>query len=102
MNTTASTAISPGSSPANSPHVRDGIEAVGAALTALLGSPTVSKMLNDLKVDDARTLAEQRMIAEIPAPPFQESAQQVQLASSDERLIAGARALHIPLYGVKG
>jgi predicted nucleic acid-binding protein len=28
--------------------------------------------------------------------------QQVQLASFDERLIAGARALHIPLYGVKG
>jgi hypothetical protein len=28
--------------------------------------------------------------------------QQVQLASYDERLIAGARALHIPLYGVKG
>ena len=26
--------------------------------------------------------------------------QQVQLASYDERLIAGARALHIPLYGV--
>jgi len=28
--------------------------------------------------------------------------QQVELASYDERLIAGARALHIPLYGVKG
>jgi uncharacterized protein len=28
--------------------------------------------------------------------------QQVELASYDGRLIAGARALHIPLYGVKG
>jgi hypothetical protein len=28
--------------------------------------------------------------------------QQVQLASYDERLIAGAHAPHIPLYGVKG
>jgi len=27
--------------------------------------------------------------------------QQVELASYDERLVAGARALHIPLYGVK-
>jgi hypothetical protein len=26
--------------------------------------------------------------------------QQLELASYDERLIAGARALHIPLYGV--
>lgn len=28
--------------------------------------------------------------------------QQIELASYDERLIAGARALHIPLYGAKG
>jgi hypothetical protein len=28
--------------------------------------------------------------------------QQIELASYDGRLIAGARALHIPLYGVKG
>ena len=40
----------------------------------LLTSPTVSKMLDDLKADDTRTLAEQRAIAEIPAPPFQERA----------------------------
>jgi tripeptide aminopeptidase len=40
----------------------------------LLESPAVSKMLDDLRADDARTLAEQRVIAEIPAPPFQESA----------------------------
>jgi acetylornithine deacetylase/succinyl-diaminopimelate desuccinylase-like protein len=40
----------------------------------LLESPAVSKMLDDLKADDARTVAEQRLIAEIPAPPFQESA----------------------------
>ena len=41
---------------------------------ALLATPTVSKMLDDLKGDDTRTLAEQRVIAEIPAPPFQERA----------------------------
>jgi acetylornithine deacetylase/succinyl-diaminopimelate desuccinylase-like protein len=41
---------------------------------ALLASPTLSKMLDDLKADDARTLAEQRVIAEIAAPPFQERA----------------------------
>jgi tripeptide aminopeptidase len=40
----------------------------------LLESPAVSKMLDDLRADDARTLGEQRVIAEIPAPPFQESA----------------------------
>jgi acetylornithine deacetylase/succinyl-diaminopimelate desuccinylase-like protein len=41
---------------------------------ALLASPTVSKMLDDLKADDTRTVAEQRAIAEMPAPPFQERA----------------------------
>src|SRR5215472_24407 len=61
--------------PANSsPCARDGIDAVEAAFMALLTSPTVGKMLDDLKADDARTLAEQRVIAEIPAPPFQERA----------------------------
>jgi tripeptide aminopeptidase len=72
MNSTASPAISPGSLPANSPRVRDGIEAVEAAFTALLTSPTVTKMLHELRADDARTLSEQRAIAQVPAPPFQE------------------------------
>ena len=72
MNSTASLTISPGSLPANSPRVRDGIDAVEAAFTALLASPTVIKMLDDLKADDTRTLAEQRVIAEMPAPPYQE------------------------------
>ena len=40
----------------------------------LLDSEAVRKMLDDLKADDARTIAEQRVIAEIPAAPFQESA----------------------------
>ncbi len=40
----------------------------------LLDSEAVRKMLDDLKADDARTIAEQRVIAEIPAPPFQERA----------------------------
>src|SRR5262249_55988072 len=72
MNSTASLTISPGSLPVNSPRVRDGIDTVEAAFTALLASPTVIKMLDDLKADDARTLAEQRVIAEMPAPPYQE------------------------------
>ena len=72
MNSSASPAISPGSLSANSTLVRDGIDAVEVAFTALLASPTVNKMLDDLKADDTRTLSEQRVIAEIPAPPFQE------------------------------
>src|SRR6516162_5364794 len=74
MNSSASPAISPGSLSENSPLVGDGIDAVEVAFTALLASPTVNKMLDDLKADDTRTLAEQRVIAEIPAPPFQERA----------------------------
>jgi tripeptide aminopeptidase len=74
MNSTAIPATSTGSAPANSPRARDGIDAVEVAFSALLASPTVSKMLDDLKADDTRTLAEQRAIAEMPAPPFQESA----------------------------
>jgi tripeptide aminopeptidase len=74
MNSSASPAISPGSLSANSPLVGDGIDAVEVAFTALLASPTVNKMLDDLKADDTRTLSEQRVIAEIPAPPFQERA----------------------------
>lgn len=68
MNSTATPAISPASAPGQ------GIDAVDAAFTALIASSTVSKMLVNLKADDARTLAEQRIIAEIPAPPFQERA----------------------------
>ena len=74
MNSSASPAISPGSLSENSPLVGDGIDAVEVAFTALLASPTVNKMLDDLKADDTRTLSEQRVIAEIPAPPFQERA----------------------------
>jgi len=73
MNSTASPTISHSSS-ANSPRAVNGIDLVETASVRLLESPAVSKMLDDLKADDARTLAEQRAIAEIPAPPFQESA----------------------------
>src|SRR5262249_30250159 len=69
MNSTESPAISLGSL---APRVRDGIDAVEAAFTALLTSPTVTKMLHELRADDARTLSEQRAIAQLPAPPFQE------------------------------
>jgi tripeptide aminopeptidase len=73
MNSTASPATSPSSSSANSRCAPIGIT-IDAAFMRLLESPVVSKMLDDLKADNARTLAEQRVVAEIPAPPFQESA----------------------------
>jgi len=47
--------------------------AVEAAYTALLGNPKVIKTLEDIKADDDRTLAEQKRITEIPAPPYKES-----------------------------
>src|SRR5262245_36623198 len=41
---------------------------------AILANPKVAKALDDIKADDARTFAEQKRIAEIPAPPFKEKA----------------------------
>jgi tripeptide aminopeptidase len=46
--------------------------AVDTAFHAILANPKVSKTLEDIKADDARTLAEQKRITEIPAPPFKE------------------------------
>ncbi len=46
--------------------------AVEAATTAILANPKVIKTLDDLKADDARALAEQKRITEIPAPPYKE------------------------------
>jgi acetylornithine deacetylase/succinyl-diaminopimelate desuccinylase-like protein len=46
--------------------------AVDTAFQAILANPKVSKTLEDIKADDARTLAEQKRITEIPAPPFKE------------------------------
>jgi hypothetical protein len=68
MGSTESLAVSPGSLPPNRPCVRDRTDGVEAAFTA----PTVTKMLHELRADDARTLSEQRAIAQMPAPPFQE------------------------------
>jgi acetylornithine deacetylase/succinyl-diaminopimelate desuccinylase-like protein len=45
---------------------------IESSLQALLADPAVAKMLADLAADAARTVAEQRRIAEIPAPPFHE------------------------------
>ena len=42
------------------------------AFEALRANPTVTKILAELEADAARTLAEQRTIAEIPSPPFKE------------------------------
>jgi len=45
---------------------------VDAAYTRLLAAPLMQKLLADVKADDARTLAELRLITEIEAPPFKE------------------------------
>jgi acetylornithine deacetylase/succinyl-diaminopimelate desuccinylase-like protein len=46
--------------------------AVEAAYAAILGNPKIIKTLEDIKADDDRTLAEQKRITEIPAPPYKE------------------------------
>ncbi|SFV15060.1 M20/M25/M40 family metallo-hydrolase [Pseudoduganella namucuonensis] len=48
--------------------------AVGLNYQRVAGAPIVRKVLDDLKADDARALAELRTITEIPAPPFKEEA----------------------------
>jgi acetylornithine deacetylase/succinyl-diaminopimelate desuccinylase-like protein len=58
--------------PANDGGAQDSAGAAETALKALLANPAVAKALEEIKADDARTLAEQRRIAEIPAPPFKE------------------------------
>jgi tripeptide aminopeptidase len=45
---------------------------VETAFKSLRADPAVDKMLADLAADAARTLAEQRALAEIPSPPFKE------------------------------
>src|SRR5215813_3372768 len=48
--------------------------AIDTAYQAILANPKVTKTLDDIKADDARTFEEQKRIAEIPAPPFKEKA----------------------------
>ena len=48
--------------------------AVETAYQAILANRKVTKALDDIKADDARTFEEQKRIAEIPAPPFKEKA----------------------------
>ncbi len=48
--------------------------AVEAAYAAILENPKIIKTLEDIKADDDRTLAEQKRITEIPAPPYKEKA----------------------------
>jgi acetylornithine deacetylase/succinyl-diaminopimelate desuccinylase-like protein len=45
---------------------------IESSLRALLASPAVAKMLDDIEADAGRTVSEQKAIAEMPAPPFQE------------------------------
>jgi len=46
--------------------------AIDATYTKLLDAPLIKKLLADVKADDARTLAELRLLTEIEAPPFKE------------------------------
>src|SRR6266404_9232570 len=45
---------------------------VDSAYAAILTNAKVIKTLEDIKADDERTLAEQKRITEIPAPPYKE------------------------------
>jgi tripeptide aminopeptidase len=45
---------------------------VETAFNTLRANPTVVKILAELEADAARTLTEQRTLAEIPSPPFKE------------------------------
>jgi tripeptide aminopeptidase len=45
---------------------------VDAACAAVLAAAGVAKALDDIRLDAARTLSEQRTLAEIPSPPFGE------------------------------
>jgi acetylornithine deacetylase/succinyl-diaminopimelate desuccinylase-like protein len=46
--------------------------AIDAATQAILANPKVIKALDDIKADDDTSLAEQKRITEIPAPPYKE------------------------------
>ena len=48
-------------------------DAIDAAMAAVLADAKVIKALEAIKDDDARTLAEQKLITEIPAPPYKEN-----------------------------
>ena len=59
-------------SPASDGRTQELAGPAETALKALLANPAVEKALEQIKADDARTLAEQRRITEIAAPPFKE------------------------------
>lgn len=46
--------------------------APAAGLEAILADPKIVKTLDDIRADDARALAEQKRITELPAPPLKE------------------------------
>ena len=48
--------------------------AVETAYQAVFANPKVTKALDHIKADDARTFEEQKRITEIPAPAFKEKA----------------------------
>ena len=80
-------------------HARRLDRSHGDAVRALIGSEALLELAPPVLA---------RALDPFPIPPLHLSSieflrqrqQQVELASYDERLIAGARALHIPLYGV--
>ena len=80
-------------------HARRLARSHGDAVRALIGRVALLELAPTVLA---------RALDPFPIPPLHLSSieflrqrqQQVELASYDERLIAGARALHIPLYGV--
>jgi acetylornithine deacetylase/succinyl-diaminopimelate desuccinylase-like protein len=54
-------------------HAADAATPVQLNYQRVAGAPIVRKILDDLKADDVRALAELRTITEIPAPPFKEA-----------------------------
>ena len=56
----------------NSADAQSAAQATDVAIAAIAKDPKVVQALNALKSDDARTLEEQKRIAQIPAPPFKE------------------------------
>lgn len=62
---------------------------VDRAVTGLLAAPAVRKVMDDVKADHDRSLADLKLLTEIPAPPFKEQARA-------EAFLARLQALGLP------
>ncbi|MBS0454254.1 MAG: M20/M25/M40 family metallo-hydrolase [Proteobacteria bacterium] len=80
------TAAEPPSSPA--PPIDP---AVDQTVSRLLDAPTMQRLMQAVKADHERTLADLRLLTEIPAPPFKEKARA-------EAFLASAKALGLDAH----